>query len=243
MLGFEQPHVLDRDRRLVGEGLDQSDLLVRERPHHDVVNDDDAQQVIAFEDRHSKDGAEWLDIFRPVCVFRIGSDIGDLDGSVLERGTGCNAVAAGPNWISLEPIHQFPRSVVGGRHPQHLAVETKNVGPVGPTQSAGALGHRFKHRTEIESRAADDLQHLRGRGLLLQRFAQLIEQAGVLDGDDGLAGEALYQLDLLIVEGPHLLAIEENSANQFIFLEHRHAQHRPHATEFDGCDDDWIASA
>ena len=50
-----------------------------------------------------------------------------------------------------------------------------------------------------------------------------------------------HQLDLLIVEGPHLLAIEENSANQFIFLEHRHAQHRPHATEFDGCDDDWIA--
>ena len=52
----------------------------------------------------------------------------------------------------------------------------------------------------------------RGRGLLLQRFgeivgalAQLVEQARVLDGDDGLRGEVLHQLDLLVGEGAHLL--------------------------------------
>ena len=28
----QQPNILDRDGRLVGEGLDQSDLLIRERP-------------------------------------------------------------------------------------------------------------------------------------------------------------------------------------------------------------------
>ena len=32
---FEQPHVLDRDHRLVGEGCDQLDLLVGERAHFD----------------------------------------------------------------------------------------------------------------------------------------------------------------------------------------------------------------
>jgi hypothetical protein len=37
---------------------------------------------------------------------------------------------------------------------------------------------------------------------LLQRFAELVEQAGVLDGDDGLAGEARHQLDLLVRERP-----------------------------------------
>ena len=30
---FEQPHVLDRDHRLIGEGLDQLDLLVGKRPY------------------------------------------------------------------------------------------------------------------------------------------------------------------------------------------------------------------
>ena len=59
------------------------------------------------------------------------------------------------------------------------------------------------------------LQHLRGRGLLLQRLAQivgalaqLVEQPRVLDGDDGLGGEVLYQLDLLVGERPHLLAVD-----------------------------------
>ena len=29
----KQPHVLNRDHRLIGEGRDELDLLVRERPH------------------------------------------------------------------------------------------------------------------------------------------------------------------------------------------------------------------
>jgi hypothetical protein len=55
-----------------------------------------------------------------------------------------------------------------------------------------------KHRLQIERRAADDLQHVGGRGLLLQRLLRgrasrlhLVEQAHVLDGDDGLIGEGL----------------------------------------------------
>ena len=43
--------------------------------------------------------------------------------------------------------------------------------------------------SSVAGRAGDHLQHLGGRGLLLQRLAQLVEQAGVLDGDDGLLGE------------------------------------------------------
>ena len=53
---------------------------------------------------------------------------------------------------------------------------------------------------QIEGRAADDLEHVGGGGLLLERFTQLVEQARVLDGDDGLSGEVLDQLDLLIGE-------------------------------------------
>jgi len=33
LLGLEQPHVLDRNQRLVGEGGDQLDLFVGERLH------------------------------------------------------------------------------------------------------------------------------------------------------------------------------------------------------------------
>jgi hypothetical protein len=37
-----------------------------------------------------------------------------------------------------------------------------------------------------------------GGGLLLEGFAQLVEQPHVLDGDDGLAREARHQRDLLV---------------------------------------------
>src|SRR5262245_39680067 len=73
---------------------------------------------------------------------------------------------------------------------------------------------------------ADDLEHVGRRGLLLQRFPQLIEQPRVLDGDDGLSGEILHQLDLLVGEQADILAIDGNSANQIIHLEHRHQDER-----------------
>ena len=51
------------------------------------------------------------------------------------------------------------------------------------------------------------MQHVGGGSLLLQRLAELVEQAGVLDGDDGLRGEIRDQLDLLVGERPDLLAV------------------------------------
>ena len=59
----------------------------------------------------------------------------------------------------------------------------------------------IEHRLQIEGRAADDLEHVGGGGLLLQRLAQLVEQPRVLDGDDGLAGEVLTSSICLSVNG------------------------------------------
>jgi len=54
---------------------------------------------------------------------------------------------------------------------------------------------------------------------LLQRFAeviralaQLVEEPGILDRDDGLRGKILYQLDLLVGKWPNLLAEDANRA-------------------------------
>jgi hypothetical protein len=60
---------------------------------------------------------------------------------------------------------------------------------------------------------------------------QLVEQARVLDGDDGLGREVLDQFDLLVGEGAHLLAVDTHGANQLVLLEHRHGQKRSGAGE------------
>ena len=85
--------------------------------------------------------------------------------------------------------------------------------------------------SQLARRAGDDLQHLAGRGLLLQRLgeivgalAQFVEQPRVLDGDDGLRGEVLHQLDLLVGERTHFLAVDDDGADQFLLLEHRDAK-------------------
>ncbi len=99
--------------------------------------------------------------------------------------------------------------------------------------AGGILQHRIEDRFELAGRRTDDLQHLRGRGLLLQRFAeiagalaQLVEQPRVLDGDDGLGREVLHQLDLLVGERAYLLAVDDDCADQFVILKHRHRDMR-----------------
>jgi len=69
------------------------------------------------------------------------------------------------------------------------------------------LCKRVEYRRQIEGRTADQLEHISGRGLLLQRLAQLtralllcFEQACILDGNHRLVGEGCYEIDLLVGE-------------------------------------------
>src|SRR5262249_26692518 len=107
-------------------------------------------------------------------------------------------------------------------------------------QPGGRFDQRAQHRLQIKSRAADDLEHVGGGGLLLQRLAKFIEQPSVLDGDDRLVGEALDQLYLLPGKGANLLPIDGEGADQVIFLEHRNNEKRPEASQIDECDKSWF---
>ena len=51
-------------------------------------------------------------------------------------------------------------------------------------------------------------------------ISQFVEQPRVLDGDDGLGGEILYQDDLLFGEWTNLLPKNGNHADRFVILDH-----------------------
>jgi hypothetical protein len=70
-------------------------------------------------------------------------------------------------------------------------------------QPGCGLNQCIEHGLEIERRAADNLEHVGGRSLLLQRLPQLVEQAHVLDCNNGLGGERGYKLDLFLRERLH----------------------------------------
>src|SRR5262249_50077008 len=73
---------------------------------------------------------------------------------------------------------------------------TGNIGLIRITEPSGGFDEGLKHFSQVKRRTADDLQHVGGCGLLLERLTQLAEQPRVLDGDDGLIGKGRRQLDL-----------------------------------------------
>ena len=110
------------------------------------------------------------------------------------------------------------RKAVGFRAIEHAILLSGDGGLVGIAEPCGRFDERLQHRLQIEGRAADDLEHVGGGGLLLQRFAQdlgarlhLVEQAHVLDRDHGLIGKGLDQIDLLIRERLELSCDDRSS--------------------------------
>ena len=62
----QKSNVLDCNGCLVGKSLDQSDLTIGEGSDLEVINNDHAQDVIAFEDRHAENCFDRLDGCYPV---------------------------------------------------------------------------------------------------------------------------------------------------------------------------------
>src|SRR5215831_8864473 len=81
----------------------------------------------------------------------------------------------------------------------------------GFTEPHSLIEHSVENRREVAGRGVDDLQYLRGRGLLLQSLARLGQQPRILYCYDCLRGEIFEQRNLLIGERPHLLTLRADS--------------------------------
>ena len=118
------------------------------------------------------------------------------------KGCTSNECAASwRNWIALSELLKFARKPMIGGQTVKLPIASEEKGTVCLTQPGRRLGEGIQHCLQIEGRAADDLEHVGGGGLLLEQFAQLVEQAGVLDCDDCLGGEILTKPICLSVKG------------------------------------------
>src|SRR6516165_1353739 len=133
----------------------------------------------------------------------------------------CDCVAARSNREPLERLFMLGRERERRGNPIDVSARPPDIGTFGFAQPCRRFNQRIEHRLQIECRAADDLEHVGGGGLLLQRLAQLVEQAGIFDGDDGLRGKAFDQIDLLFGERADFLAIDGDRADQLILLDHR----------------------
>jgi len=75
-----------------------------------------------------------------------------------------------------------------------------------------------EYRSEVARRLVDDLQHLGGGSLLLERLARFGDEARIFHRDHRLRREVLQERDLLLGERPHILPPECEGPQELTFL-------------------------
>ena len=169
----EQPGVLDRDCRLVGEGGDQLDLLVREgrTSARDSVRTPIGS--LLAQHRNGEHGAIAAQTSAPPpIVFRVGLHIGNVDRPCppARPVRSLSRAQARTGKFSQQFLNSGESRK--SRHKRTLpSICRVNRRIVGVAKPGRRFDKRLQHRLEIEGRAADDLEHVGGGGLLLKRLA------------------------------------------------------------------------
>ena len=120
----------------------------------------------------------------------------------------------------------------------HAAIDDEDHAPKGATDANAAPGDRLEDRVDVGRGATDHAEDLAGRSSGFNApltcacasvsavLLHLLEQPRVLDGDQGLVGESLDQLDLPVGERLEGIAGHRDDADRHIIAEERYGKDR-----------------
>ena len=219
---IEQPYILDRDHRLVGEGLEQLDvffgksagLLARHADYPD-------RRSVAHQRReqHAAIAAQ----SREIAHASFGFGIDHLRGLALADQPERRKVGE-PHWERSS--QGFVRCRPGrgeSRQVNKVLDEAKDRGREAADQPVGAGRNGLEHRLHVRGRTGDDLQDVGRRGLTLQCLPRLVEQAYILDCNHRLVGKGLEQGNLLIAVGARIGPAHRDRPDWLSLTQHRHS--------------------
>ena len=161
---LKQPHVLDGDDRLVGEGFEQLDLRRREGTYLDATCGQCSNEFSLLTKRNDQEGAEAANepnVGKSFCARTSG--MWSVPCSRIQRNCGSSIL------ISTRTM-RYRTKMSPRNHNVPLAESQHHV--IDPTNLCGALDDGVEHRLHVRRRAADDAEHLGRRRLMLQRLAQ-----------------------------------------------------------------------
>jgi hypothetical protein len=176
----QQVRILDGDDRLVGEGLEQNDLVGGESPGLTARYGDRAERFLVPQQRDGHETPEAACPRRAAHGFKISRillGVRDIEWSAAENRLGVRAARV----LGVERlrVHRPLSRVAGGisardGHEYDLIADNPGQPARVPAQQAkSAAQDRFEHRLHIRLRAADDAQDVAGGGLRVQRRGQL----------------------------------------------------------------------
>src|SRR5262245_61076922 len=186
---LKQPHVLDSDDSLIGESLEQRDLLLRERTDFCTTNCDTPNGPALPQQWRYKHGSSTSNLLRypSIRIFRfdLPQYVVYVDRLTVEHSPACRN--ASTEWYKFDGRH----CPVFRHDPKLITFRAFYQSIVCVTQSRSIFRNHIQHRLDIRRRAGDHAKNLTRRRLLLQRFLQLVEQSHVLDSNHRLVSEGL----------------------------------------------------
>src|SRR5262249_12355395 len=171
---LEQSHVLDGDDSLIGEGLDQRDLLFGEGPHLASMESKGTNESTFLEHGNRERSSHALTaVHLGRRKGRVREDVGHMTRPQLQTDS--------PEWC-LRTRHdgrfsqggqEFVRPLRCPRNAKSLAVKSEASASWGVTKAKGIRQDRVEHRLQARWRARDDPKDFGGCRLLLERLGHL----------------------------------------------------------------------
>ena len=224
--------------------VDQLDLLVGEGPYRLARQIDDADRRPFPQHRHAQHGPDRRHLRRlQDSEFRIRQHVVDMDGSTFQHGAADDRAPPGWNWMSCpcrlcaRPHNRSSRAfdrlrprAIDRRHDPPRTSRAADSTNVSSTTCRSKVDRLMTLRTSAVAVCCCNDSEVVGA------LAQLVEQAGVLDSDDRLAGEVRTSSICFSVKRAGLPARKITMAPTSCFSSHhRHKQDRPRCRRPGNC--------
>ena len=195
-----------------------------ERPHLLAVDEDRPEQGFVLTQGHPKRAsrAAQIDNGAPlrlaVAIGVLFPHVGDRDDVHSREDTPGNRARGGRGWVAAAVLGVCRRDAPQSRRLQALSLHHMEFAESAPHRRIALSSIASNTGVEIAGRGIDDLQHLGGRGLLLQSLTRLGNEPRVLHRNDRLRREVLQKRDLLVGKRARLQAVHSQDPKQGIVL-------------------------
>ena len=160
---------------MVDEGLQQFDLFLSKRVDGRATEEQHADRLLATQHGHAKQRPITGGLLHVrISIFRICQYVGNLDGCVGQQGPSDDAASSGLQAVDVGESDPVDCKIVIGRVIKTAFVLAGYRSHVSIAQARRGLSERVQYCLQVERRAADDLENICSRGLLLQGLRQIV---------------------------------------------------------------------
>jgi hypothetical protein len=125
-------------------------LLLGERRDFELVEDDDAGNVIVSTHGHAKFRTDGVDVAPRVAVLWVRPQVDDVDRPSLERDSGRDGVSSWSYGVLPDELDKLRGRVVERNPLIAVAGAPEDDAPPRATQAGCVLDERVEHRLEVE---------------------------------------------------------------------------------------------